>query len=113
VYERGGRTCVIAGRVMNLSTLVGRLEGPRQRQVLADTGVAPRPRFDGAADRDRRRARGPGRDRHRQPGGGGDLCQTAIADGLQTGLHVIAAGVLLAITAALALPNRRISTATT
>jgi hypothetical protein len=46
------------------------------------------------------------------PGGGGDLCQTAIADGLQTGLHVIAAGVLLAITAALALPNRRISTAT-
>jgi EmrB/QacA subfamily drug resistance transporter len=41
-----------------------------------------------------------------------DASRTAIADGLQTGLYVIAAGALLAIPAALALPKRR-DTATT
>ena len=35
-----------------------------------------------------------------------DASRTAIADGLQTGLYVIAAGALVAIPAALALPNR-------
>jgi EmrB/QacA subfamily drug resistance transporter len=38
---------------------------------------------------------------------GDDASPTVIADGLQTGLYVIAAGALVAIPAALALPNRR------
>jgi EmrB/QacA subfamily drug resistance transporter len=42
---------------------------------------------------------------------GGDASRTAIADGLQTGLYVIAAGALVAIPAALALPNPRRRTA--
>jgi EmrB/QacA subfamily drug resistance transporter len=37
---------------------------------------------------------------------GGDAGQTAIADGLQTGVHVVAAGALAAIPAALVLRNR-------
>jgi MFS family permease len=44
--------------------------------------------------------------------GGDDGDATAIADGLQTGLYVIAAGAMLAIPTALALPSRRKITAT-
>jgi MFS family permease len=36
----------------------------------------------------------------------GDASRTAVADGLQDGLYVTAAGVLLAISAALAVPRR-------
>ena len=40
-------------------------------------------------------------------GDGADASPTAIADGLRSGLYVVAAGALVAIPAALSLPNRR------
>jgi hypothetical protein len=90
----------------------GEVRAPR-RCALADSGVASRPRLDGAADRDRRRARGPGRDRHRQPGRRRrpvpDRDRRRPADRPPRDRRRCPA----AITAALALPNRRISTATT